>query len=91
MMLFVGGDGSGCTRLIHYLKKSGGGGAIFYFTDPTSPSMFKWFKIPSWLFGSHDSHYKHLKVKNMQRSGTEEIRTQIQLSQQKREITNIKK
>ena len=39
MMLFVGGDGSGCTRLIHYLKKSGRG-ALFYFTDPTSPSMF---------------------------------------------------
>ena len=33
--------------------------------------------------------YAKIKVKNMQRSGTEAIRTQIQPSKPKREITNI--
>ena len=46
------------------------------------------------MFGSHNgsltlSMHHHGKVKCMQRSGTEAIRTQLQPSKPKREITNI--
>ena len=37
----------------------------------------------------HPSNYSRLKVKSMQRSGTEAIRTQIQPSKPKREIIDI--
>ena len=57
--------------------------------DVHLPTMTVSVDILLWSLADHHHQNNCLKSKSMQRSGTEAIKTQIQLSKQKQEINNI--